>query len=353
MNKQLKRVLQIGLVLLILAFLVIYKAGWFRNSPADGNKQTSRLTVLPVTVVQLESSTMETSIKSAGSLVPEEEISVTTEVSGVIKSIHFDDGMAVKRGDLLVRINDDELQAQLEKAEHQRDLVRQTLERQEVLLKKDAISHEAFDKVKTDLLVLDSEVQLLNVKISKTYIRAPFSGKVGFRAVSQGSYLQPGMVITHLVKTSPLRIEFSVPERYQSEKLTGREVQFSVAGFDDRFFAEIYAVEPRVDERTRSLLLRARYANSDQKLLPGMFANITVPIHRIENVVQVPAQAIIPEMNGETVFIFKDGIALKKRVTTGIRNENFVAITEGLAAGDSVITSGILQLRDQMPVQVQ
>lgn len=354
MNKQLKRVLQIGLVLLIVAFLVIYKAGWFRDSPSSGEaKQGSRLTALPVTVVKLESSTMETSIKSAGSLVPEEEISVTTEVSGMVRSIHFEDGTTVKKGDLLVRINDDELQAQLEKADHQRDLVRQTLDRQEVLLKKDAISLEAFDKVKTDLLVLDSEVQLLNVKISKTYIRAPFSGRVGFRAVSQGSYLQPGMVITRLVKTSPLRIEFSVPERYQSEKLTGRIVQFTVAGFSDLFNAEIYAKEPQVDERTRSLVLRARYANADQKLLPGMFANITVPIQRLENVVQVPAQAIIPEMNGETVFVYKDGIALKKNVTTGIRNENFVAITEGLAAGDSVITSGILQLRHQMPVKVQ
>ncbi|HLW08687.1 MAG TPA: efflux RND transporter periplasmic adaptor subunit [Marinilabiliaceae bacterium] len=353
MNKQLKRVLQIGLTLFIVAFLVIYKTGWFRNTSSENPQQINRLTVLPVTVVKLESSTMEISIKSAGTLIPEEEVSVTTEVSGMVSAIHFEDGMTVKKGDLLVRINDDELQAQLEKAEHQRDLVRQTLERQEVLLKKDAISLEAFDKVKTDLLVLDSEVQLLNVKISKTYIKAPFSGRVGFRNVSQGSYLQPGMVITRLVKTSPLRLEFAVPERYQSEKLTGRNVQFTVAGFNDQFTAEIYAKEPQVDERTRSLVLRSRYANTDQRLLPGMFANITVPIQRLENVVQVPAQAIIPEMNGETVFLYKNGVALKQNVVTGIRNENNVAITEGLAAGDSVITSGILQLRHQMPVKVQ
>ncbi|HKL71046.1 MAG TPA: efflux RND transporter periplasmic adaptor subunit [Marinilabiliaceae bacterium] len=353
MNKQLKRVLQIGLVLLIVAFLVIYKAGWFRSISSESPQQMRGSAALPVTVVKLASSTMETSIKSAGSLVPEDEISITTEVSGMVSSLHFQDGMTVKKGDLLVRINDDELQAQLEKAEHQRDLVRQTLERQEVLLKKDAISLEAFDKVKTDLLVLDSEVQLLNVKISKTYIKAPFSGRVGFRDVSQGSYLQPGMVITRLVKTSPLRLEFSVPERYQSENLIGRNVQFSVAGFNDLFYAEIYAKEPQVDERTRSLVLRARYANTDQRLLPGMFANITVPIQRLEDVVQVPAQAIIPEMNGETVFLYKNGVAMKQKVVTGIRNENNVAITEGLTAGDSVITSGILQLRHQMPVKVQ
>lgn len=353
MNKQLKQILKIGSVVLIVALLVVYKAGWFSSASSNKTQQISRITTLPVTAFLLEPTTMETVIKSAGSLIPEEEISVTTEVSGIVNSIHFEDGMNVKEGDLLVKINSDELQAQLEKAIHQRDLVKQTVKRQEVLLNKDAISHEAFDKVKTDLLVLDAEVQLLNVKISKTYIKAPFYGKVGFRNISQGSYLQPGVEVTRLVKTSPLRLEFSIPERYQSENLLNREVQFTVAGFSETFKATIYAIEPRVDERTRSLVLRARYSNTDQKLLPGMFANITVPIQRLENVVQVPAQAIIPEMNGETIFLFKNGVAVKQQIVSGIRSEDFVAITEGLSAGDTVITSGILQLRHQMPVKIE
>ncbi len=353
MNKRLKRILQISIITILILFLIIYKIGWLDKTFKESNGVVKRNSSLPVSVVIAETSTMDNTIKSAGTLVAEEEVIITTEVSGIVNSTHFKDGMSVKTGDLLIKINDDELRAQLEKAEHQRTLVQQSLERQEVLLKKDAISHEAFDKVKTDLLVLDSEVQLLNVKLSKTSIRAPFSGRVGFREVSQGAFLQPGAVITKLVKTSPLRIEFAVPERYQSENLVGREIEFIVAGFEETFKAEIYAVEPRIYERTRSLVLRAKYANDNEKLLPGMFAHITVPIQRLTNVIQVPAHAIIPELNGESVFVYKNGKASKQNVVTGIRNENLIAVTEGLNSGDTIIISGILQLRHSMPVTIE
>lgn len=353
MSKKSKKIVQLLIIAGVIIFLIVYKIGWLDKSFKQENGVARRNSKLPVSAFVAEITTMDNTIKSAGTLVAEEEVTITTEVSGIVSSTHFKDGMNVEKGDLLIKINDDELRAQLEKAEHQRTLVQQSLERQEVLLKKDAISHEAFDKVKTDLLVLDSEVQLLNVKLSKTAIRAPFSGRVGFREVSQGAFLQPGATITKLVKTTPLRIEFAVPERYQSENLVGREIDFIVAGFEDVFKAEIYAVEPRIDERTRSLVLRAKYANENEKLLPGMFAHITVPIQRLTNIIQVPAHAIIPELNGESVFVYKSGKAFKQSVVTGIRNENLIAVTEGLNNGDTIITSGILQLRHSMPVTIE
>jgi membrane fusion protein (multidrug efflux system) len=308
---------------------------------------------LPVSVVVVQPGVMENILKASGTLMASEEITVTTEISGIVRSIHFEEGKRVKQGDLLVKIDDAELQAQRDKSAHQKALIEQTLERQKVLLEKEAISRESFDKVQTDLLVIDSDLKLLNTQIEKKQIRAPFDGIVGFRSVSPGTYLQPGARIARLVKSSPLRLEFSVPERYQSADLAGRDVFFTVAGYNDTFEAQVYALEPTVDAQTRSLLLRALYPNTDLRLIPGMFADLSIIISRDEDVVQLPSQAVIPQMDGEQVFVYRNGKAELMNIKTGKRTESSVAVLEGISVGDTVITSGILQLRSGMPVVIR
>lgn len=353
MKSGLKRSLQIGLVVLIVAVIFLPKTGLFSNKAdttiISGGGAGSGL---PVSAEVLKSGLLEQAIRAAGTLMPSEEVDVTTETSGLVKSIHFEEGTRVKRGDLLVRINDDELQAQREKAIHQKKLIEEKVERQRVLLEKEAVSRESFDQVRTDLLVIEAEIRLLDTRIEKTFIRAPFDGTVGFRFVSPGGYLQPGVRVARLVNASPLRIEFSIPERYQSEVLVGRNVNFSVAGYSNDFTARVYAIDPKVDARTRSIILRASYPNENYHLLPGMFANIRLIISSEENALQVPSEAIIPQMDGERVFVLRNGKAFLTQISTGVRTEDKVAVTDGLVPGDTLITSGILQLRTGMPVSI-
>lgn len=346
--------MQIVLIVFILAIIIIPKTGWLsRNSEVvSGSKEGKQGTNLPVSAEVLKTGLLEQAIRAAGTLMPSEEVDVTTETSGLVKSIHFQEGTRVKQGDLLVRINDDELQALREKAIHQKKLIEEKVERQRVLLEKEAVSRESFDQVQTDLLVIEAELRLLDTRIEKTFIRAPFDGVIGFRFISPGGYLQPGVEVARLVKASPLRIQFSIPERYQSEELVGRTVTFTVAGFSEDFIARVYAIDPKVDERTRSIILRASYANENYKLLPGVFANISLIISREENALQIPSEAIIPQMDGERVFVYRNGKALLATISTGIRTEDRVEVTSGLVAGDTLLTSGILQMRTGMPVSI-
>lgn len=345
--------MQIALVIVVLAVIILPKTGWLNNeSNAEEAGRRGPGSGLSVTAEIITPGLLEQGLRAAGTLMASEEVDVTTEMSGLVKSIHFEEGARVRKGDLLVRINDDELQAQREKAVHQKRLIEEKVERQRILLEKEAVSQESFDQVQTDLLVIEAELQLLNTRIEKAQIRAPFDGTIGFRFVSPGSYLQPGARIAHLVKSSPLRIEFSIPERYQSEELVGRQIDFTVAGFSDKFTARVYAIDPMVDERTRSIVLRASYPNANFKLLPGMFANLHLIINTYENALQIPSEAIIPQMDGEMVFVYKNGKALFSPIKTGIRTENRVAVLEGLNPGDTLITTGVLQLRTGMPVSI-
>ena len=354
MNRILKRFITIGLVLILLGVIIIPKTKFFSKKDLTiTGMPVGRGGSLPVSVEVLRPGMLESILTSAGSLLPSEEVNVTTETSGIVESIHFEEGTRVKKGVLLVKINNDELQAQREKSIHQKKLIVEKVERQRVLLEKEAVSRESFDQVLTDLMVIDADILLLDTRIEKTFIRAPFDGVIGFRSVSPGAYLQPGISVASLVSISPLRIEFSIPERYMNEPLIGQKITFNVAGFNDNFYADIYAIEPTVDFRTRTILLRAVYHNNDYKLLPGMFTNIRLVIGRERDAIQIPSEAIIPQLDGERVYVYRSGKAELIEIETSIRTERRVAVTKGLFAGDTLITSGILQLRAGMSVTIK
>ena len=352
MNRTLKRIIQIGLILVVLGIIIIPKTGLFSKKEERAGGSSGAGMGLPVSVEIVKSGMLENTLSAAGTLMSSEEVNVTTEISGIVESIHFEEGTRVRKGELLVRINNDELQAQREKAVHQKKLIEEKVERQRVLLEKEAVSRESFDQVLTDLMVIDAEILLLDTRIEKTFIRAPFDGIIGFRNVSPGAYLQPGVSVARLVSTSPLRIEFSVPERYNSKSLIGQRVTFTVAGFDEKFTASVYAIEPSIDVRTRSLILRATYQNSDYKLLPGMFANIQLVIGHEDNAIQIPSIAVIPQLDGERAYVYRSGAAQLIPIVTGARTEQRIVVESGLAEGDTLITSGILQLRAGMPVSI-
>ncbi len=308
--------------------------------------------VLPVSATIAKPSYLTNGIRSAGSLLANEEVDIVSKVAGKVTGVFFKEGTTVKKGALLVKIYDEDLQAQLERSEIQEKMLSEKLERQRVLLSKDAVSRESFDQLQTDYNVILADINLLKVRIAETEVRAPFDGVIGFRYVSEGTYVQPSVKIAHLIDYSQMKLEFAIPEKYVSQPLMGKKIAFNTQGYKDEFIAYVYAIDYRVDETTRTIGLRARYDNRDKRLVPGMFADLTLITDEKNNAIQVPSEAIVPEMNEKRIWLFRSGKASLVPVVSGSRTENMVEILSGISVGDTVITSGLMQLRPGMAVRV-
>jgi membrane fusion protein (multidrug efflux system) len=234
----------------------------------------------------------------------------------------------------------------------QRKLVEEREYRQRQLLDRDAISRESYDQVATELESLEADIMLIEARISETELRAPFDGIVGLRMISEGAFATTQTKIVQLVKISPLKIEFSIPERYAGEVVSGFPITFQIDGVQKTFGAEVYAIEPKVDIDTRTIVARALYPNTGEELKPGRFASVRARLSQIQNAVSIPTQALIPEMEGEKVFILKNGRAKQVRVETGLRTESHIQIRTGLNFGDTLLTTATLQLREDLPIQL-
>jgi len=225
--------------------------------------------------------------------------------------------------------------------------------RQQRLLEDGVISSEDYDVALGELNVLRAELRLIEVQLLKTEIRAPFSGSLGLRWVSPGSYLSSQTRIVSLHDLDPVKLDFTVPEKYSALMRVGEEISFAVEGFERAFGGTIYAIEPSIDASTRSFRMRARCPNSDGALVPGAFANVDLVVRSVPEALTVPSIAIIPELGGKKVFVYDDGTAEPRTVETGIRTEGAVQVTSGLAEGDLVITSGILHLQPGLEVEIE
>ncbi len=201
--------------------------------------------------------------------------------------------------------------------------------------------------------VLRSEVSLIKAQIDKTEIRAPFDGRVGLKYVSDGSYISPTTRIASLQSIDPIKIDFSIPERYAAKVEEGDEIRFTVQGTDEEFIGEIYAIEPKIDSETRTLQMRARSDNEDQLLKPGAFADLELNLETIQDARMIPTIALVPELQGQKVYLYREGEVVEQSVQTGIRTESMVQITDGVSFGDTILTTGLLQVRPGMQVQIQ
>lgn len=286
----------------------------------------------------------------SGTLLPDEEVDLSFETSGKVIEINFEEGSTVKRGQLLAKVNDRQLQAQLQRLIAQLKLAEDRVFRQSALLERDAVSKEAYEQVKTDLATLNADIEIVKANISLTELRAPFDGIIGLRQISIGSYASPTTFVAKLTKVSPLKVEFAVPERYASQIRKGTNLDFRLEGQLKNFNAKVYAVESRVDQATRTLSIRALYPNNNGALLPGRYATIQLKKDEIPNAIAVPSEALVPEMGKDKIFVYRSGLAQPLEVTTGIRTEAEVQIIEGLQVGDTIITSGTLQLRTGLPI---
>jgi membrane fusion protein (multidrug efflux system) len=258
----------------------------------------------------------------------------------------------VKKGDLLAKVNDRHLQAQLQRLTAQLKLAEDRVYRQSTLLERDAVSQEAFEQVKTDLATLKADIEVVKANIALTELKAPFDGVIGLRGVSAGSYATPSTFVAKLTKLSPIKVEFAVPEHYADDVQVGYNVEFSLPGKLEPFKAKVYAKESKIDPVTHTLTVRALYDNRKGETLAGRFASVNLEKQRIENAITVPSEAIVPEMGVDKLYLYRSGKAQPVTVTTGIRTDGAVQIVSGISQGDTVIVSGTLQLRMGLPVKL-
>ena len=350
MNSNLiKKISLSAFVIIILAFFIVPR--FLNKKGGDISETRGRGAVIAVSVQVVKPASLENTIQIAGSVISNEEVELKMETSGKITAINFKEGRKVSKGDLLVKVNDADLQAQLLKAEMRKKLAEEKEFRQRALLEKKGISQESYDVVLNDLNSAKADVENLKALIAKTEIRAPFAGTIGLRYVSEGSYVSSSSKIATLQNINPVKINFTVPQRYASEISVGNSISIKTA-LGKVFKAKIYAIEPKIDPATRALPVRAVCPNERGELIPGSYVSVILPLNNVVNAITVPTQALALDISGESVFLYKSGIAVPRKVESGIRTEDDVQIVNGLAPGDTVITTGVMQLRPKAKVRI-
>jgi len=305
-----------------------------------------------VTGIILKPQVFSDNLSLSGSIDANEQVEIRSEVSGIVENINFQEGTIVAKGQQLFKINDLELRAQLSQAKTKQTLASENERRARLLLQKEAISQEEYDIASADFRSAKAQTQLIQAQIAKTSVKAPFSGKIGLRSISKGTYVTPTTVIANLVNTSQVKITFSIPEKYAAQMKVNTSISFTVAGTKEQFSAKIYAIEPGIEVATRTLKMRALAQNPDGKLIPGTFANVALPLEKINDALLVPTEALIPVQNGKKIFVSVNGKAKEIMVETGARTDKDVLVLSGLKPGDTVLTSGVMTLKEDAPVKV-
>jgi len=352
--KQAGRTSVIAGVVVVVAALVVIKVGLLKgDAPPSGSAGRGGAGggTTGVKAVVLETQRMADRIATVGTILANEEVDVRSEISGRIEAISFTEGSRVAKGDVLVKIADAELRAQTARAESRLDIAKVEADRQRQLFEQNLTNQREYDNAVNSFQVAKAEADLVRAQLDKTEIRAPFDGKVGLRFVSEGSYVSPATRITSIQDDTPVKVDFSVPERYAGRLATQDHVRFSVQGVGRTFDGTIYAMEPSIDTATRTLRVRATSPNTDGALVPGAFADVEIFLQE-RDTIAIPAYALIPELDGHRVFVFAGGKAESRKVAIGTRTDEQVEIIRGLAPGDTLITSAILQLKPGAAVTV-
>lgn len=301
------------------------------------------------TVLKREVSEMQ--VFSSGTLAPNEEVELKSELSGRLVKLLINEGSGVSKGQLIAKIKDDDILAQLKKVRIEAELAKQTEARQKKLLEIEAISKEEYDISASRVNTLLADKELLEVQLAKTEIRAPFSGKIGLKYISEGAYITPATVIATLVQTNPMKLDFSVPEKYLSMIKNGTKISYEIDGDAKKYEARVIAIDPQIDQTLRMLKLRALTSNNGN-LLPGMFTKVYLNLGS-NDALMIPSETIVPVLGGKKVFIKKNGVATEVDIQTGLRNESMVEVVSGLYEGDTLITSAIMTLKPGTPVNTK
>lgn len=316
------------------------------NRDATGN-------LLAVEAILVKPQLLRNQIFTTGTLLANEEVELRPEISGRITGVYFDEGRRISKGELMLKINDRELLAQHKRKELEETQAADQERRNRQLFDISVISQEEYDKFLNALKVIQAEKEVIESQLAKTEIRAPFDGVVGLRYVSEGGYVSPNMLAATMQDLDPMKVEFSVPEKYSKQIKNGTEIMVRVGESEEISKGIVYAVEAKVDPGTRTIKARATIPNPTETLMPGSFAKVEITLHEIGDAIVIPTSAVVPEIDGEKVFVCENGKARSIPVKTGIRTEKSIQITNGLSASDTLIVTGLLQLADGKGVKIQ
>lgn len=340
-----------ALVAAVAASVIWLQAG---GEPGGGEAraQSDGRPPTPVEVARVETDTVVEEASAVGTLLSNESIIVRPEIAGRIVEIHFQEGEPVEAGQPLFSLEDSVLRAELADTRARLELARRNFERAKELFERGAGTARGRDEAEAEFDRARAAVRLAEARLEKTDIVAPFAGIAGLRQVSVGDYVSAGDDLMNLVDIEPIKVEFSIPERYLSALETGQTARITADAFPTRAFeGRVYAIDPQIDPAGRSIHIRARVPNEDRVLRPGLFVRVKLQLARRENALVVPEQAIVPRGQDRYVFKVENGKAVLTEVTIGQRRYGRVEIVEGLTAGDTVVTAGQLKIRDGAPVQ--
>lgn len=361
MNKKTRIALIIIIVLFILGMALYPKIKAYivaedneKQGPPPTTSSVSRNRPLNVNAMVLEYQNLDDIFTGKGRLMPDEEVDLSFETSGKITEISFKEGTNIKKGELLAKINDKPLQAELKKLLAQVPLAQDRVFRQKALLAKDAVSQEAYESVNTELEKLKADIDLVKSRIEQTELRAPFDGVIGLRQVSEGTYASPTTIVAKLTKISPLKVEFSISEQYANIIKVGTTLNFTLSNEDKKINGEakVYALESNLDVETYTLGMRALFPNTGGHIQPGRSVDIAIKLREIKNTIVVPSISILAELGKDIAYVYKGGKAHQVTLKKGMRTASSLQITEGLNVGDTLLVTGVMQLRDGLPVVI-
>ena len=357
--------MRISVVAPIAVVAVALAAGagyWFgqqrSGKPASGTSTqasdkgaTGAPAAVIVEAVAASTAAMPQMITAVGSLRSDESVTLRPEVAGRVVAIGFEEGRAVTKNAMLVKLDPAINEAEVQQAKANLTLAKSKYERAIDLQKQGFISGQARDEAENNLKVAEAAEALATARHSKTLIRAPFSGIIGLRSVSIGDYVKEGQDMVNLESIDPLKVDFRIPENYLKQVQVGQTLELALDALPGKTYqGKVSAINPLVDAAGRAIVIRALVKNADTALRPGMFARVKLLTKEALDAIVLPEQALVPQGEDQYVFRVVDGKAVRTKVEVGQRRDSRVEILKGVAAGDMIVTAGQLKIRDGTPV---
>ncbi len=309
---------------------------------------------VPVTAVTAQLQPLSRELVAVGSLRSDESITLSSEIAGRITRINMNEGLNVKRGQVLFELDDSIYRAELDQAQANLNLMQRNHQRAIELNARGLIAASDLDNASANLAVARANAALARARLEKTRIVAPFDGISGLRRVSPGEYVAVGQALASLEAVTELKVDFRLPESALSDLRPGQALTVELDAFPGETYAgELYAVEPRIADDTRSVGLRARLDNPDRRLRPGLFARVRLEVGTPQPTLTIPEQAVFPRGGQQLVYVIEDGRAIQREIQIGQRSSGQVAVLSGLTAGAQIVTSGLQRLVDGAAVEIR
>ncbi|MCL5802183.1 MAG: efflux RND transporter periplasmic adaptor subunit [Gammaproteobacteria bacterium] len=352
MDKKIIKAIAAGFVLSLAVGACTDAGGQKGATPGKDTKPQGPMG-MPVEAVAVETGTVTRDITAVGSLRANESVIIRSEIAGRIQAIHFSEGESVTQGAELVTLDATEFRAQLAETTATVKLNELNFRRAQELQTKNLLSRQSYDEAQAKLAESRAQQNVDEARLAKTKLFAPFAGVLGLRQVSPGDYIKEGQDIVNLEDIGSLKLDFRVPETYLAEIKLDQEVNIEVDAYPGRTFSgKVYAIDPRIDEQTRTVLLRAQIPNTDLLLRPGMFARVNLVLERRTAALLIPEEALVSKGDEQFAYRIVEGKALQSKVKTGQRRNGKVEVLEGLSSNDTVVTAGQTKLHDGAMVMI-